>query len=63
VTFTVSSDFPVGTTGTVVFRRKEWLTSVAEGIIPPAEVTATITSHAISQALRPTTETGVSPSF
>lgn len=63
MTFTVSSDFPVGTTGTVVFRRKEWLTSVAEGIIPPAEVTATITSHAISQALRPTTETGVSPSF
>lgn len=65
MSFTVSSDFPTGTTGVVVFRRKEWLTSVAEGLIPPADVTATLagTPPAIAQVLRPSQEEGVSPDF
>lgn len=48
-------------TGSVIFERDVWLSSSVDGIVPPATVTATITSGDIDQALRATTDPDVSP--
>jgi hypothetical protein len=64
-TFHVTSEFPAGTTGSVTFRRKEWLTDAGGVLIPPADVVATLAGSppAIDQVLRASQETGVSPDF
>jgi hypothetical protein len=64
-TFHVTSEFPAGTTGSVTFRRKEWLTDAAGVLIPPADVVATLAGSppAIDQVLRASQEAGVSPDF